>query len=435
MTDHLTTSRRVYERLVRHASTPAPAMRAWDGTVWGPPDAASTIVLRHEGALRSLLLPPSDLAAGEAYIFDDVDVEGDITHAIAFATSLRVLARRPLTSASLLGDLMSLPHTQRNPSARPSVNGRLHSRNRDRQAVTSHYDTSNDFFSLFLDPALVYSCAYFLDPDEPLATAQRRKLDVVCRKLDLAHGGTLLDIGCGWGALVIHAAVEYGVRATGITLSEPQADLARLRAAEAGVGDRVDIRMMDYREVSGRYDAVASVGMVEHVGEARLDGYFRRLRSLVAPEGSILNHGITDRTRQRRPVHAPRRLVRPPRRRSFVNTYVFPDGELVPVETVVATAERNGLEVRDAESLRAGYALTLRRWVDTLESNRGAAVATAGETAYRIWRLYMAGSALAFERGDISVYQLLLSPPARPWTFGRQRLLASDDADHTVAAS
>lgn len=410
-------SRRALDLLAKLAGHPVPRVRLWDGEEWGPSDAAVTIVLNHPGALRSMLLPPDDLSVGEAYIFDDVDFEGDIFALVNFGARLGEPKRSAVTKGRLMWLLRQLPDEPlRDESQRPQVSGRLHSRKRDQMAVTHHYDTGNDFFAQFLDPAMVYSCAHFLSPTESLEEAQRRKLDLVCRKLRLVPEMRLLDVGCGWGALVVHAAQEYGVRATGITLSREQATEARRRTEEAGVAGRVEILERDYRELSGEFDAIASIGMVEHVGRKELVGYFEELRKLLAPGGQILNHGIVTRDRKVRRVTP-----------TFVNTYVFPDGDLVPVDTVAGAAEDAGLELRDAESLRASYALTLRHWVANLERNRDAAVAAAGERVYRIWRLYMAGSAVAFERAAISVYQLLLSDPQRPWTYGRKELLAGDD--------
>ena len=398
------------------AGIPGPRVRAWDGSEWGPSDAPATIVLRHPGALRALLLPPGDLAAGEAYVFDDVDFEGDIFSIVEFGEELGHAARARY-AVPLLRLIGRLPADSRKSKAeRPRVRGRLHSLRRDRQAVRHHYDTGNDFFALFLDPGLVYSCAYFLDPDEPLEVAQQRKLDLICRKLELRPGERLLDVGCGWGSLVIWAAAEYGVEATGVTLSPEQAHLAEQRVKEAGVEDRVTILCQDYREVDGSFDAIASVGMFEHVGRDQLRGYFERLHRLLTPGGRLLNHGIVTRARRRGR-----------RRPTFVNTYVFPDGELVPVDESIARAEDAGFELRDAEALRMNYALTLRHWVANLERNHDRAVAVASEEIYRIWRLYMAGSAIAFERGNIGVFQLLLADPARPWTHGRRRWLAADD--------
>ena len=364
-----------------------------------------------------MLLPPNDLSVGEAYIFDDIDFEGDLAGIVGFGARLGDARKSPATKLRLLRLLRRLPDTARRDSAeRPAFSGFLHSRKRDKEVVGHHYNTGNEFFEQFLDPQMVYSCAYFLDPAESLDIAQRRKLDVVCRKLQLVPGMKLLDVGCGWGALVIHAASRYGVEATGITLSSEQAALARLRAGAAGVADRVTIEERDYRELDGKWDAIASVGMVEHVGGKELDKYFRKLRAVLAPGGQILNHGIVTRDRHVRRITP-----------TFMNTYVFPDGELLPVDMVGGAAEESGLELRDAESLRASYALTLRHWLANLERNRDAAIGAADERTYRIWRLYLAASAVAFERAAISVYQLLLSDPARAWTFGRSGLLAGDD--------
>jgi cyclopropane-fatty-acyl-phospholipid synthase len=413
----LEVSRRAYDLLVRLGGHPAPQVRAWTGDEWGVADAPATIVLRRPGSLRSLLLPPSDLTAGEAYVFDDVDFEGDLFFLLEFAARLSDANRALPSRLRLLRLLRQLPDdSAKDGTARPRVDGLLHSRKRDKTAVSHHYDTGNDFFEQFLDPELVYSCAHFLSPAESLEQAQRRKLDLICRKLGLVPGMRLLDVGCGWGALVVHAAQEYGATVTGITLSREQAAVAQQRAEQAGVADRVTILEKDYRDVGGEFDAIASVGMVEHVGGKELAKYFATLRELLVPGGQVLNHGIVTRDRKRRRVTP-----------TFVNTYVFPDGELVPVDTVVGAAEGAGFEVRDVESLRASYALTLRRWVANLESNHDAVAAAAGERVYRIWRLYMTGSAVAFEAAAISVYQLLLSDPSRPWTYGRSRLLAADD--------
>jgi cyclopropane-fatty-acyl-phospholipid synthase len=307
---------------------------------------------------------------------------------------------------------------KRTDAGRPSMGkGQVHSRGRDERAVTHHYDRGNEFFELFLDRQMVYSCADFLRPGDSLDVAQARKLDLICRKLTLQPGMRFLDVGCGWGALVIHAAQKYGVEATGITLSRPQADFAEMKAKEAGVENLVTIIRGDYRDLQGTYDAIASVGMFEHVGRSQLFKYFTTLRQHLATGGQLLNHGIVTRKRGltlRRPT--------------FVSTYVFPDSHLVPVETVIGAAEKAGFELRDAESLRASYELTLRSWVANLERNARIARQLVGERTYRIWRLYMAGSVTAFAGGHLSIFQLLLSDPTRPWTFGRRHLLADDDA-------
>ena len=277
------TSRDIYDRLVAAAGEPAPTMESWTGDRWGPADAQSNIALKHEGSLRAMLGPPNDLTAGEAYIHDDVDLQGDIYEILDFARRLEPIGQSKIRGVRLLRKLRTLPaDSRRSQHERPVVRGRLHSKPRDNEAVRAHYDTGNGFFELFLDENLIYSCAAFLDPTESLETAQVRKLDLVCRKLQLSPGQKLLDVGCGWGAFVVHAAANYGVEATGITVSPEQARAARERAKEAGVDHLVTIRETDYREAEGSYDAVASIGMFEHVGRRNFDTYFRHLRSLLA---------------------------------------------------------------------------------------------------------------------------------------------------------
>ncbi len=418
MADALKTSKFIYERLVSMANGPVIAMRSWNGELWGPSNAAATIVLNHPGALRALLLPPSDLTGGEAYIFNDVDIEGDIGEALGFAADLQSNTAGRLASLSLLRQLRKLPaDNRRSVHGRPKKLGRrLHSKNRDEASVTAHYNTGNDFFRMFLDPAMVYSSAVFLDPDESLEVAQSRKLDLICRKLQLEPGQRLLDIGCGWGALAIHAAEAYGAEVLGITLSAPQAELATAAARQAGVDDHVTFEVRDYRDVTGRYDAISSIGMFEHVGKGQLATYFSSVQRLLDAEGVFLNHGIVTRDRHIRRVTP-----------TFVNTYVFPDGELVTVDEVIGEAEEAGFELRDVESLRSSYALTLRHWLTSLEANRGAALESVGETTYRIWRLYMAGAAVAFDSSAISVYQMVLGGSDRSWTLGRHHLVANDE--------
>ena len=411
-------SRLIYRRLVDLSPGPPPALRLWTGERLGPRNAAATLVLNHPGSWRALLVPPDNLTAAEAYLYDDVDVEGDMVALMEFLAGLKPLNHRWAQLTRLAGWARKLPSDlrRRNPE-RPYSSGALHSLGRDERAVTFHYDTGNEFFKLFLDPQLVYSCADFLDPTESLAVAQERKLDLICRKLELAPGQSFLDVGCGWGSLVVHAASRYGVHATGVTLSEPQATVAEIRAKELGVEDRVAIIRDDYRSMDGTYDAIASVGMFEHVGRSQLSEYFSFLLRRLSSGGQLLNHGIV--TRQ----HG-LSLRRP----TFISTYVFPDSQLVPIEEVVGAAEGAGFELRDAEALRTSYAATLRHWVANLEVNAAAAVDLVGERIYRIWRLYMAGSVPAFERAHLSVFQLLLADPDRSWAFGRRQLLAADDS-------
>ena len=276
--------------------------------------------------------------------------------------------------------------------------GMRHSKARDARAISHHYDVGNDFYRLVLGPAMTYSCARFVEPGMDLAAAQAAKHDLICRKLGLHRrsGARLLDVGCGWGSLAIHAATHYDVSVVGITISEEQVALARRRVADAGLSGRVDIRLQDYRDVRGEtFDAIASVGMFEHVGARRMARYFERLHRLLAPTGRLLNHAISSVDGSAM------------RGRSFMGRYVFPDGELIDVTATQRAMQSVGFEIRDVESLREHYALTLRHWVANLEADWRRAVELVGAPRARIWRLYMAGSALGFEDGGINVHQVL----------------------------
>jgi cyclopropane-fatty-acyl-phospholipid synthase len=392
------------------------ALRLWDGTVDGPGvghEPSFTLVLNRPGALRRMLLPPTDLTLGEAYLRDDFDVEGDLEKATELADVLAARLRSPALLARLARRLRKLPADdvpEKPGDGTPGhLRGRLHSRKRDAAAVRSHYDVGNEFYALWLDGRMVYSCAYFETGEEDIHAAQEAKLDLICRKLRLEPGESLLDIGCGWGNLVLHAAERYGVRATGITLSERQATFARARIAEAGLADRCRIEVRDYRDLprGAAFDKVVSVGMFEHVGRARLPTYFSQAYRLTRPGGLFLNHGIVTLSSPPAPL---RMLERPLARRiSFIQRYVFPDGELVAPADVLRFAEAAGFETRDVESLREHYALTLRRWVGRLEEHYDEATRIAGEMTYRVWRLYMSGSARAFATGRIGVIQTLFS--------------------------
>jgi cyclopropane-fatty-acyl-phospholipid synthase len=286
----------------------------------------------------------------------------------------------------------------------------MHSLHRDREAIQHHYDVSNRFYRMVLGPTMVYSCAYFTEDDPSLDNAQVRKLDLVCRKLDLQADERFLDVGCGWGSLVIHAARHYGVRAVGVTISPSQAELARRRVREAGLGDRVEIRLADYRDLDdGPYDKVASVGMVEHVGTPELPRYFASLRGLLRPGGVLLNHGIVRPTQQ------------PKNTKTFGARFVFPDGELASLSTVLRTMEEAGFEPRDTESLREHYALTLRAWNANQEAHREACAQEAGEQRERVWRLHNIGAALSFEEGNLSVHQVVAVAPGARHALGLGR--------------
>ncbi len=384
-------------------------VRLWDGTTWqSRPEAGEaprfTLVLQHPGALRSMLLPPSELNMGEAYIYNDYDVEGDLLGAFELGDYLLDERWGKMAQARFGKRLLSLPKTgqPRPRDVAVKLHGTLHSKERDRQAVTYHYDRSNDFYALWLDRRMVYSCAYFASSDDDIDTAQERKLDYICRKLRLQAGERLLDIGCGWGGLVIYAAQHYGVEAYGITLSEPQAELAQRRIQEAGLADRCRVEVRDYRDMNEpeAFDKIVSVGMFEHVGEALLPAYFQQAWKLLRPGGVFLNHGIAT------VISDP-----PPRDSAFNQRYVFPDGALVPISTTLRIAEASGFEVRDVEGLREHYALTLRQWVRRLESHAGEARQYTGDITYRIWRIYMTASIHAFQTRAANIYQSLLSKP------------------------
>lgn len=383
------------------------AVRFWDGKIWQPTpgEPRFTLVLQHPGALRRMFLPANEVTLGEAYIYDDFDVEGDIEAGVSFADYLFELRLGRLEKLRKALNLLSLPARERPGSLRQAARlaGKAHSRERDSLAVTYHYNVSNDFYQLWLDEQMVYSCAYFAAPDESLEAAQEHKLDYLCRKLRLQPGERLLDIGCGWGGLILHAARHYGVEALGITLSEPQAELANERIRAAGLAGRCRAEVRDYREVDEAegFDKLVSVGMFEHVGLTRLEEYFAKAWRLLRPGGVFLNHGIA------------KSLARAlPEGPSFIDRYVFPDGELLPVATTLRAAESCGFEIRDLESLREHYHLTLRHWVRRLEARRGEAVRLTDEVTYRVWRLYMAACAYCFRKGSLNLYQALLAKPA-----------------------
>ncbi|GGV38426.1 SAM-dependent methyltransferase [Streptomyces spectabilis] len=388
-------------------------IRAWDGSETGPP-GAPVLVVRHRRALRRLLWKPGELGLARAWVAGDLDVEGDLYRALdllaefiwerdddapTLAESLRDPKVRAAVRSLLALAAPFLPPPV--PGEEMRRHGRLHrhTKGSDKQAISHHYDVGNDFYELVLGPSMVYSCAYWESPDGTLEDAQRDKLELICRKLALKPGMRLLDVGCGWGSMAIHAAREHGVRVVGVTLSREQAAYARKRIAEEGLTDRVEIRVQDYRDVrDGPYDAISSVGMAEHVGADRYLDYARDLHTLLKPGGRLLNHQIA-----RRPLGDETAYSVD----EFIDAYVFPDGELAPIGTTVGLLERAGFEVRDVESIREHYAHTLRRWVANLEADwpRGQRLTSPGRA--RIWRLYMAASALAFERNRIGVNQVL----------------------------
>lgn len=352
-----------------------------------------TLQCRNLSALDAILHHPSEITLGEAFIHKEIEIEGDLYAALRMADYIFQRAHH-LSVASMA----QVDHVLYE-AKEVLLHGLQHSRRRDRTAISYHYDKPPEFFRPWLGSTMVYSCAYFRDPKQSIDQAQTNKLELICRKLNLKPEDSLLDVGCGWGSLILHAATQYGTHAHGITLSREQARFAKNRIAQSSAKEHCSVALKDYRELpleAKRYDKLASVGMVEHVGLKNLSEYFHIAFELLKPGGLFLNHGIG------RDLHSP------PPRDSFIQKYVFPDGELVPLHQTIACAEAAGFEVRDVENLREHYALTLRRWVKALRQNEKELLEVVPEMTYRIWLLYMAGSAVAFDRGDIFVDQLLL---------------------------
>jgi cyclopropane-fatty-acyl-phospholipid synthase len=392
-------------------------LRTWDGGEAGPA-GAPVLELRNRRALRHLIWRPDELGLARAYVSGDLDLAEDsdlyeLLDAVvrlveqASTVSLRPnpreifgpQGRRLLRTAIGAGAIGPRPPLPPEEATRVKVAGSRHSLMRDRRAISHHYDVGNDFYRLVLGPSMVYSCAYWPAGTHTLEAAQEAKLDLICRKLGLRPGMRLLDVGCGWGSLLLHAAEHYGVEGVGVTLSTEQARGARERIEEAGLSDRLTVRLQDYREVDdGPYDAISSIGMAEHVGSEQFRRYGTQLYGLLRPGGRLLNHQIARR---------PNLPGEPYRISPFIAAYVFPDGDLAPVGQTVSLLEESGFEIRDVESLREHYALTLRAWVTNLEADWDRAVKLSTRGRARVWRLYMAASALAFEENRIGVNQIL----------------------------
>jgi len=399
------------------------AVRLWEGTELPATKPAFSLTLHHAGALRRMFAPPIELSLGEAFIYGDFDLDGDIISALSLLEIMFSPALSPGEILRLARDVLSLPRQgQARLSGRGAAHlrGAVHSRERDRAAIEYHYNVGNDFYALWLDGRMQYSCGYFPTGTEDIHTAQERKLDHICRKLRLKPGERLLDIGCGWGGLAMHAAERYGVHALGVTLSDKQAEYASNRISQSGLDDRVSVRLQDYRDLDAEsFDKIVSVGMFEHVGRSHLPQYFAQARRLLKPGGLFLNHGISHWPG----VSYPGAVKTPFWQRfverhlfgsgSFSQQYIFPDGELVPVSEVNLIAEKLGFEVRDVENLREHYALTLRHWYRRLEEHRAEVINLANEVTYRTWRLFLASSAYGFEAGNINVNQTLLSKTVR----------------------
>jgi len=376
------------------------SVRFWDGTTLPATDGngeGPTFTVRSPGAIAQLVRAPGELGLSRAYVTGELEVD-DLDKVVAMMDSLlehRIgrAERARLAIAAIRACGLTRP--PRAPAAELRPHGRRHSKERDVRAVRHHYDVSNDFFKLFLDESMTYSCAIFSRGASTLEEAQQAKLDLVCSKLALKEGERVLDVGCGWGSFVMHAAREYGVKAVGITLSEPQARLARERVAQAGLGGQVEIRVADYRELQGeRYDAIASIGMVEHVGSNQIDVYARQLASLLDHGGRLLNHGIA-RLRHGVPEEAG----------AFTQRYVFPDGVPLQLSRVLLALERAGFVTEHVEGFAHDYYDTLTEWIRRLDAKRERAERLVGEERLRVWRLYLRGARNIFEVGFVSIYQ------------------------------
>jgi cyclopropane-fatty-acyl-phospholipid synthase len=387
-------------------------LRTWDGSVAGPAHGP-TLVLRSRRALRRLFWSPGELGMARAYVAGDVDIEGDLTESfrrVWDAARDRPSGRPRLRpsgvarAARTVAALGALGLPPRAPSSEARLRGRLHTRARGRAAIAHHYDLSNDFYALLLDATMAYSCAYFSRDDQPLVEAQRAKLDLICHKLQLRPGMRLLDVGSGWGPLILHAAEHFGVHATGITLSAKQRDHVAKQVADRGLTDLVTVRLQDYRELARTgetFDAVSSVEMGEHVGQEQYPTYVGTLFAALRPGGALLLQQMS------------RRADAAPGGGAFIEAYIAPDMHMRPASETIGFLERAGFELRGVQAMREHYVTTVRHWIDTFERRYPEFVALVGEEVARVWRLYLVGGALSFEQGRMGVDQFHAVRPAR----------------------
>jgi cyclopropane-fatty-acyl-phospholipid synthase len=381
---------------------------AYDGSTAGPPDAEITLELATQRGLAYLLTAPGDLGFARAYVTGDLVIHGvhpgdPYDALVLLQNNLRFRTPSPSEGLELfrslgLGALRPPPPPPEEtlPKWRRTMEGLRHSMTRDAEVISHHYDVSNAFYEYVLGPSMTYTCAVYPSADATLEEAQFEKYDLVARKLDLKSGQRLLDVGCGWGGMVRHAAREYGVKALGVTLSRQQASWAKEAIDREGLGDLAEVRHLDYRDVlESDFDAVSSIGLTEHIGVRNYPAYFTHLRDRLRPEGRLLNHCIPRPHNHRQKIGA------------FLDRYVFPDGELIGAGRIITDAQNAGLEVMHAENFRRHYALTLAAWCRNLRENWDACVAEVGEGRARVWGLYMAGSRLAFERNEIQLDHVL----------------------------
>ncbi|MGI8619557.1 MAG: class I SAM-dependent methyltransferase [Gemmatimonadaceae bacterium] len=414
-----------------------PAGRTFDVRYWNGTEERSerarttpfTLVVARRGALRRMLLPPNELSIVEAYISGDLDIEGDLETAVGLGDAVGRRLRDLRAFRDLTQKVFALPtdddpeiHRTRFQRVSDSIAGKR--RRGDAQAIEFHYGVSNEFYALWLDPMMLYTCAYFRTGDESIELAQLDKLEHICRKLRLKRGDRLLDIGCGWGGLVRYAAKNYGVDALGITLSESQASWGRERIRAEGLSGHCRVEVRDYRDLPAgeQFDKITSVGVTEHVPADEQPAYFARAHTLLRPGGVFLNHCEVSVDQARGETIRSRLAAKLWKRGEFIQRYVFPDARLVPAAHVIASAESSGFEVRDVEGLREHYTLTLRHWIRELENNRDSAIELVGERTYRVWRLYMSAGAHRFDSAKLNIIQTLLSKPHEdgrselPWT-------------------
>ncbi|MEU4522561.1 cyclopropane-fatty-acyl-phospholipid synthase family protein [Amycolatopsis sp. NPDC024027] len=405
-----TTAHRLASFAAKLLGGPLPVgLRTWDGTRAGPENAPA-LVLRNRRALRRLLYAPGELGLARAYVTGDLDVEGDLADGFRRIWALTrtgglnraKLGPREWAEAVRLAARLGVAGLPPKPPAEEArLSGKLHSLLRDRSAIAHHYDLSNAFYQLLMDESMAYSCAYFTSKSQSLEQAQHDKLELICRKLGLRPGMRLLDVGCGWGSLLVHAAKHHGVEAVGITLSAEQLQHIRGRLAQHDLEDRVEVRRQDYRELpDAPFDAVASIEMGEHVGEVNYPAYAATLHRVVKPGGRVLLQQMS-------------RGHVAPGGGAFIERYIAPDMTMRPVGRTIDHLETAGLEVRDVQALREHYVWTVRAWAATLEENWADVVALIGETGARVWRLYLVGGALAFEENRMGVDQILAVRPDR----------------------